>query len=400
MGKFMDAMFGAKAPEPMEQREDLGGPDVPVAPTGPDVTPPARSRGLAVTDKQAMGISMVYRAISIHAIAGKQMGIQEWKSNAENDEAERVSASLLIRQPDSDMPRSAFVELTIVSLACTGNAYWHLTRDKSNRVTNARVLDPSTVQPKISPLGRAAGFTWNGKDWKPDEIKHLKLLRVPGQALGMGPIQAAQSELRGAIDLNEYAGNFFSDGSQPTGVLKTDLMMNAEQTKQYKDAFKASQAGKRDVVVLGQGLDYKPIFLSPSDAQFLENKQYTTTEIARMFGTPSSLMLANVQGTSQTYQNVEQDWLGFVRFSNMQYLIEIEDALTDLLPRGRFAKFNVEALLRSDTTTRYSAYKSGIEAGWLLRSEVRKTEKMEPVAGIDDKPVAAPKQEVTENENG
>lgn len=128
--------------------------------------------------------------------------------------------------------------------------------------------------------------------------------------------------------------------------------------------------------MLGQGLHYEAMFLNPKDAQFLESMQFSTTQIARLFGTPSSLMLAAVEGSSQTYQNVEQDWLGFVRFSSMQYLIEIEDALSQLLPRGQYAKFNVEALLRTDTTTRYAAYAKAIEAKWMFPDEVRRIENL------------------------
>jgi HK97 family phage portal protein len=202
---------------------------------------------------------------------------------------------------------------------------------------------------------------------------------VPGSAFGLGPIQAAQAELRGAIDLSHYAGNFFNDSGIPTGILQSDLQLNKEQAALYKQAFKSSMAGKRDIAVLGMGLKYTPVFIKPADAQFLESKQYTTTEIARMFGTPSSLMLANIQGSSQTYQNVAQDWLGFIRFSNMQYLIEIEDALSDLLPMQRVAKFVTDDMTRTDTTTRYSEFETGLRAGFLHVDEVRRIEKLGPM---------------------
>ena len=75
-----------------------------------------------------------------------------------------------------------------------------------------------------------------------------------------------------------------------------------------------------------------------------------------------------------TYQNVEQDWIGYIRFSLMSYLIEVEQAFTTLLPRGQEARFNLEAILRSDTLTRYNAYKIGLEAGFLTVDEVRASE--------------------------
>lgn len=384
MGKITDFLYG---PEPVlnTRADEVIEPttEPPSGPDAPDVSPPPRNGSAVVTARDALGISMVYRAIVIHAIAGKQMSIGEWVSSTTSDELTKAPAtSGFLRKPDPDMPRSAFIEMTIVSMACTGNAYWKITR-KNGVVVAARVLDPNTIKPELSTGAnpRIVGYRLAGQEQLEPvkNIKHLKLLRVAGSPLGLGPIQAAQAELRGAIDLNSYAGNFFNDGSYPTGILQSDLQLNAETAKLYKAAFKASMAGKRDVAVLGAGLKYTPVFIKPADAQFLESKQYSTTEIARMFGAPSSLMLANIQGSSQTYQNVEQDWLGFIRFSNMQYLIEIEDALTDLLPMQREARFNVEALLRTDTKSRYDAYRTGVEVGFLTVDEVRRTEKMAPL---------------------
>jgi phage portal protein BeeE len=64
----------------------------------------------------------------------------------------------------------------------------------------------------------------------------------------------------------------------------------------------------------------------------------------------------------------------------MSYLIEIEQGLTSLLPRGQEAHFNIEALLRSDTLTRYNAHKLGIEAGFLTIEEVRAIEGLGGIA--------------------
>ena len=50
------------------------------------------------------------------------------------------------------------------------------------------------------------------------------------------------------------------------------------------------------------------------------------------------------------------------------------------------AKFNAGALVRATLLDRYTAYKLGIEAGWLLRSEVRELEDRPPIPGIDDRP--------------
>jgi HK97 family phage portal protein len=324
---------------------------------------------------------MVYRAISIHAVAVKQLSIDAYRGS------EQIVAPAFLRQPNVDESLSSFLEQTTTSLASNGNAYWLLHRDAQGRVTNVQVLNPVEVFLTATPWGRVTKYSYKGTDFRPEQIKHLKLLRVPGSTHGLGPIQAAQTELRGALDLSDYASNWFAQSGVPAGgYLKSDQVLTAEQAKTYREAWAKAANDRTGVPVLGNGLQFNSLFLNPRDAQFLESQQFTTTQIARLFGVPSSLMLAQVEGNTQTYQNVEQDWIGYVRFSLTNYLVEIEEALTSLLPRGTSAKFNIEALLRSDTSSRYAAHAIGISAGWLLKSEVRAIEGLPPVAGIDLKP--------------
>jgi phage portal protein BeeE len=53
------------------------------------------------------------------------------------------------------------------------------------------------------------------------------------------------------------------------------------------------------------------------------------------------------------------------------------------LPRGQRARFNLEALLRSDTTTRYAAHKVALEVGFLTVAEVRAIENLPPLTNLE-----------------
>lgn len=360
--------------------------DITPPPSDPSsaLKPPSRdSSPRAVGTGEAFGLSMVYRAISIHAVAVKQMSIKAYRGD------EEVSAPAWLRRPDVNLSRAAFLEQTVVGLASTGNAYWKISRDNQGRITNLENLNPLDMTVNTNLVGKVTGYTdSSGKTYSTDDIKHLTLLKVPGKAEGLGPIQAAQVELRGAIDTRDYAGNWFHDSGVPNGVLKSDQVLSPDQAKAAKDSWNTTAGARNGVAVLGNGLTYTPVYLNPEDAQFVQNQQFNVTQIARLFGVPSSLMLAPVEGNSQTYQNVEQDWLGYVRFSLMQYLVEIEDALTSLLPGTREAKFNVEALLRSDTTTRYNSYKTAIEGGWMTIDEVRRIENLGDMPLTEEDPNA------------
>lgn len=337
----------------------------------PPTAPPRRASERGVSTGEAFSLSLVYRAISIHSVSAKQLGLKVFKGEDEQE------APSFIRRPDVNTPRSVFIEQTVVGLASTGNAYWRVTRDNQDRVQNVVNLNPLDVRPETNLAGDVVGYQYRGNTIPPKQIQHLALLRVPGRVEGLGPIQAAQTELRGALDVRDYSNHWFRDSGVPSGVLKSDQVLSHDQAQGAKEQWNKTAGAREGVAVLGGGLSYEPIFLSPEDAQFIQSQQFNVAQVARLFGVPASLMLASQEGQSQTYQNVEQDWLGYTRFSLMQYLIEIEDALTQLLPGSREARFNVEALLRADTLTRYEAHKIGIEAGFLTVDEVRRIEKLE-----------------------
>ena len=76
---------------------------------------------------------------------------------------------------------------------------------------------------------------------------------------------------------------------------------------------------------------------------------------------------------------MEQEWLAFTRFTLMQYLRKIEEALTDLSPLGQTIRVDTDVLLRSDTKSRYHSHRVGLEAGFLTIDEVRSIENLPPL---------------------
>lgn len=355
MGRFTDWLFGT-----------------PEVRTQPAIQPPAYQAD-HVTTGDATSLSAVYRASQIIAVGIKQLSVKTYRGD------EEVTAPNWVRRPNIKLSRSAFLEQTTYSLVLNGNAYWFVSRDNQSRVTNLEVLNPNDVQIESDDWGNVLSYSYKGSKYAPSEIQHLSIGRMPGHAKGQGPIQKAQTELRGAVDLQDYAGNWFKDAGVPTGILKSDQVLNAEQASAYKEQWTESQGAKRGVAVLGNGLSYQGVYLSPTEAQFIENQQFSVTQIARLFGIPARLMLAVVEGGATTYTNMESEEISFMRYTLANYVIEIEDALSLLLAGRTEAKFNIDALLRPDTLTRYQAHKLGIEAGFLTVDEVRAIENRAPI---------------------
>lgn len=375
MGKFSDWFWGVEPEQPVV--ETRAEPELPVS---EPLAIPSRAE-LPVTDGTLLRTIAVYRAVQLLCLGVSQLTLDVWRGD---DLIEKPS---LAKRPDiKTRDLAMFLKRTTASLALTGNAYWRLTRNARNEVSNIETLNPHECWPLDNGELSISGLTRN---LKPYEFQHLGLLWVPGELKALGPIQAARVELTGAVKTVTYGSEFHDSGDVPSGILKTDQVLSETQAAAYKAKWMTRAA--HEVAVLGQGLNYSPILLSPADAQFIETRQFDTTAIARLFGIPAHLFLAAVEGSSLTYSNLAQADLAFVRWSLAEYTREIQTAFSACLPNTQTARFNLDAVLRSDTKSRYEAHALGIQAGWLKKNEVRVMEGLKPIPGLDEtKPVPAP----------
>ncbi|QRY40853.1 phage portal protein [Microbacterium hominis] len=323
----------------------------------------------------------VFRAVQVISTSCQQLSFDAYRGDEEI-----TPKPQLLRRPDPTESLGAFVEKTALSLVLNGNAFWRVVRDNQGRVVVLRVLNPSDVTITKDADGAASGYLYKDRSFSLDEIQHLSHLRVPGDPRGRGPIQAAQAELRGALDARDYSANWFQESGVPTGLLSNkgtplpDPMLADSKSKWIE-----SQGGQRGPAVLNGDWSWTPVYLSPEDAQWIAVRQFDTTAIARLFGIPAALMLAAVEGSSMTYSNISQAWVEFYRFTLIRYVQEIEDAFSAVLPRGTEVKANVEALLRPDSVTRYQQHALALQAGFLSINEVRAIEGLPPAPDGDFK---------------
>ncbi len=335
------------------------------------VTPPPRLAAGGV--EQAMTLESVYRAVQVLQTGASQLTLDVWRGGRRLD-----AVPSLLAKPDLNSSLSAFLAETVGALAQRGNAYWLHNLGPKRETVNLTVLPPLEVAPIRYEPGRPRRWAWRGREYGPDEMTHLQLMRTTGRAEGLGPLQAWRASVAGALAVRDYTASWMTGGGVPNGVLSTDMPLTAEDAAAYKAQWMASVKAS-EPAVLGRGLTYQYLALKPSEIQWIESRQLTPTEVARLFGIPASLMLTGVKGSSLTYSNLEMDTLQFVRWTLMAYLREVEEAFSACLPRGQRARFNLDAILRADTASRYAAYSTAISAGFLTPDEVRAEEGLAPL---------------------
>lgn len=141
-------------------------------------------------------------------------------------------------------------------------------------------------------------------------------------------------------------------------------------------------------MLLEGGMTWTQITINPEDAQMLESRAFSVEEIARLFGVPPH-MIGHTEKSTSWGTGLEQQTLGFQKFTLRRRLKRIEQAIEKqlLTPADRAAgvtvEFNLEGLLRGDSTARAAFYQSGLQNGWTTINEVRALENLPPVEGGD-----------------
>ncbi len=84
----------------------------------------------------------------------------------------------------------------------------------------------------------------------------------------------ARSAVGGALAMDQYSQDFFTNGAHPSIILSSEKMMSPEQVAALQNAFRSKYAGSENFhkvpLVLTEGLSAKEISISAHDAQLIE----------------------------------------------------------------------------------------------------------------------------------
>lgn len=278
----------------------------------------------------------------------------------------------------------------MVSLLLRGNAYCLvLARDYLNRPTRLRVIHPDRVKCEFNDAGERV-YEIDRKPVGAGDIVHLLGLTYPESPTGISVIQHARQSIGLGLAAEEFGARFFGSGAHMTGIVHVPGDLDKERARQLKESFSASHAGLKNahtVGVLSGGAEWKPISVTPDDAQFLGTRAAQNLDMATLFGIPPH-MLGQVDKTTSWGTGIEQQGIGFLAYTLSPWLGRIEDAWSAMLPSPHTARFNADALLRTDTAGRYAVYGAARSAAILTTNEIRALENYGPVDGGDD--IAAP----------
>jgi HK97 family phage portal protein len=328
--------------------------------------------GPAVTSEKAMGLLVVYGCVQLIADSISTLPVDVL------DDGTPVDAPTWLENP-SPLDRVDFFNAVTTSLLLEGNAFIAVGRNDRGAVASLDPVAPHRVRVELVGATNTPTFFIDGK-LAPMEMLMIRGLMMPGSIRGLSPVEMARQSIGLGLGAQDQAARFYSQGAVVPGVIHSKSDLSVDQMREIRDQWLSSHGGSSKShlpVVLTGETSWQSLSMTQEQAQFLESRQFSASEIASMLFLvdPSEFGLSVGSGTL-TYQNLEQRGVHLVRRTLLRWIVRIERALSTLLPAGQVVKFNVNAMQRGDMSTRYASYKTAAEINSLLGAPLLSVQEM------------------------
>jgi len=340
------------------------------------------------TDK-ALTLTAVWCAIRLLAESVSSLPVSVYSKQANGDKLEDSKSpiyNLVKFKPNYYQNKITFFEFIMLSICTEGNSYVQIVRNNSGTPVQLICLSPSNVTVVVNNNELFYQID-GGAVLDSSDVLHFKTITDDG-VTGLSPIDQCAKALNWGVSLETFGETFFSNGAKPSSILQTDRALSDTALQRLKSSFNNNYAklkNSNSTIVLEEGLTFKPISISPEQAQFLSSRQFSIEEVARIFNVPPH-MLKDLSKSS--FNNIEMQSQEFVTYTLMPYITRIEQEMNLKLFRTNelgktFIEFNVNGLLRGDVKSRTEAYKTAITNGYMSINEVRQKENMNSIEGGD-----------------
>ena len=221
-------------------------------------------------------------------------------------------------------------------------------------------------------------FRYNGVVMNPGvDFVYVPWMQDPGRVAVCSPVTRFRRAI-GTLDAAERAAADFYSSSGPTWTVKTDRQaVSSEQLRQMRDRVEADMRGRRGIA-LPAGLTIDMVGLPPGDQQWLSQQTAGATQVAAIFGVPPE-SIGGTTGTSMTYATVAGQRQAFQLDVLYPWLLTIEEALTQCIPRGQEIKFNLYGNVPSDPLVEAQTTEIDLRSGVLTLDEARTARNRAPL---------------------
>ena len=345
--------------------------------------------------------SLIYAAVDRKSKAIAQLPLRLYKNDTVKENKCVFKRKIVVNNdisyifdtaPNNNMTPYIFWRTVTAQKETYGNAYVYIKRNNIGEVVELNILDPSKVSIYLDKSGEVYYKPYNDKNIYLHnlDILHFSSIYVSGYK-GISFIEC----LRNQLELKEHVIKISSEQMEKSikagATLKLPSNLSMDKMKEYKEQFEKSYSqGFNGLIVLDSGMIFEQIKYDVNDLKQSDINKITAKEVSSVSGLPLFML---GEGESSRYVNMEHQTIDFIQNCIAPEVVLIEQELNRKLlseqqiKEGYYFKFNINALMRSDMSSRSKFYREMVSMGAMTLNEVRSLEDLESYGEIGERPV-------------
>lgn len=353
--------------------------------------------GATVTVETAMRLTAVYSCIYVLSSSLAQLPVAVLRKSGNRIEpaTDHPAYYLLHDEPCEAMTSYTWRQSKQAQVLGWGNGYSRIVSSPRGEIRAIELCQAAVTT--LEKQGNRRFFATQDEDGNPlavspEDMIHIPALGITGRS-GISPIRQHAETIGLGLAAQRYGKQFFDGGGRPTGLLtlKDKSGVGKDGWERLKalwpKALAALRSDDNKTLLLPAELDYKAMTIAPEDAQFIDTRKLSRSEIAGLFNVPAH-MINDLD--KATFSNISEQAIQFVRHTVMPWVTCWEQELnrkvfsTAERRAGYYVKMNLGGLLRGTPTERAQFYHAAITDGWMDRNEVRALEDLNPRDGLSE----------------
>lgn len=296
------------------------------------------------------------------------------------------------RSPNTRQTPFEFWQFVLLCLLLRGNFYALIQRDPdTNDILSLVPIMPDKVDVRLGPTGSmiyrvygnaALGYPDGSyKDYNSLQVWHIRGLSMDS-IKGMSTIAYHKETIGLGLALVDHGSAFFKNGARPSGVLEHPAAMTDpayQRLLKYWEETYASAENAGKTAILEEGMKYNPLTMTAEDAQYVDTGKLTRSQICAIFGVQPH-KVGDLERA--TFSNIEHQAIEFVTDTMLPWTRCIEQSANKYLLDGEddtYVEGSLDVLLRGDIASRYKAYATARQWGWMSANDIREKENEEPI---------------------
>lgn len=327
---------------------------------------------LGVSPDTAMNHSTFYRCVFLIAGSIAMLNFNTYKigedGHREIDLTSPASKLISVR-PNGRMSCTMLWRHIVSDMLMNGNGIAFIERDMNGKPLALYPVPWARVGIRLqwSGAGQIQVYTLTLDDGRYVVAHQDDVLHIPGSPVwqifrALSPLQAYATAVGIGISADQFAKAYFDNGSSPDGYIKypAGLTKGKDQADEIRTYWKERFGGHKRFsgpAVLTEGGEFVQVQLNAADAQLLDSRRFSVSDIGRVFGVPPH-MLGETDKATSFGKGLEELTQSFVDFTLGPHLRAIEDEVNYKLVRQstKTAEFDREGFVRGDLKSRMEAF--------------------------------------------